>query len=105
MTTGCKAAGVRALTSGKHALHEVVDIAENNPEALWSALLPHQRLDLNALQYWLGHSSVGICIGIEYGTEERCKSLAHQYEDTRTHAREPWLTWEAALAAMVEYDQ
>ena len=41
------------LTSGKHALHEVVDIAEDDSEALWSALLPNQRLDLDTLQYGL----------------------------------------------------
>ena len=62
-------------TSSKHALHKVIDIAEYNPEALWSALLAHQRLDLNALQYWLRYSGIRIFAGVEYCTEERCKYL------------------------------
>lgn len=78
-----------------------MDIAENNSEALWGALLSHQRLDLNALQDWLGHSGVGIGSGVEYGTEKRCKSFVRRYEDTLTHASEPWFTWEA----MVKYYQ
>ena len=45
----CKAAELRVLTSGKHALHEVIDIAEDDSEALRSALLAHQRLDLDTL--------------------------------------------------------
>lgn len=60
----------RVLTSGKHALHEVVDIAKNNPEALWSSLLPDQRLDLHTLQYGLDCSGIGILAGVEYRTEE-----------------------------------
>ena len=59
------------LTSGKHALHEVVDVAEYNSEALWSALLPHQRLDLNALQYWLRYGGIGILARVEYRSEEQ----------------------------------
>lgn len=37
------------LTSSKHALYEVVDVAEDDPEALWGALLAGQRLYLNTL--------------------------------------------------------
>ena len=48
-----KAVKLRLLTSGKHALHEIVDVAENNSETLWSSLLPNQGFDLNTLQYWL----------------------------------------------------
>ena len=87
--TNCKAAGLRVLTRGEHALNEVVDIAEDNSEALWGALLPHQRLDLDALQYRLRYSGIGICTGVEYGTEEQRKYLAHQDEVTLTHASEP----------------
>lgn len=36
-------------TSGKHALYEVVDVAENDSEALRGALLASQRLHLNTL--------------------------------------------------------
>lgn len=68
--TRCKAVELRVLTSGKHALYKVIDIAENNPEAFWSALLPDQRLDLDTLQYGLGGSGIGILAGVEYRTEE-----------------------------------
>ena len=51
--TTSKGVELQVLTCGKHALHEVVDIAENNSETLWSALLPHQRLDLNTLKHGL----------------------------------------------------
>ena len=37
------------LTSGKHALHEIIDIAEDDSESLRGALLPHQGFDLDAL--------------------------------------------------------
>ena len=45
----CKAAKLGLLTTGKHALHEVIDIAKDDSETLRGALLPHQRLDLDAL--------------------------------------------------------
>ena len=61
------------LTSGKHALHKVVDIAENNSEALRGALLPNQRFDLDALQDGLRYSAIGILTGVEYRTEEQRK--------------------------------
>lgn len=67
--TGSKAVEPRLLTSGKHALHEVVDIAENNSETLWSSLLPNQGLDLNTLQYRLRYGGIGILAGVEYRTE------------------------------------
>ena len=70
LLTRSKAVELRMLTSGKHALHEVVDIAENNSEALWSALLPNQRLHLDTLQYGLRYSGIRILTGIEYRTEE-----------------------------------
>ena len=57
------------LTSGKHALHEIVDITEDNSEALWSALLPNQRFHLDTLQYRLRYSGIGILIRIENCTE------------------------------------
>ena len=57
------------LTSGKHALHEIVDITEDNSEALWSALLPNQRFHLHTLQYGLRYSGIGILIRIENCTE------------------------------------
>ena len=57
------------LTSGKHALHEIVDVTEDNSEALWSALLPNQRFHLDTLQYGLRYSGVGILIRIEDCTE------------------------------------
>lgn len=41
IVTRSKTVELPVLTSGKHALHEVVDIAENDSEALWSALLPN----------------------------------------------------------------
>lgn len=53
MSKRSKAVKLGLLTSGKHALHEVVDVAENNPETLWSSLLPNQGFDLNTLQYGL----------------------------------------------------
>ena len=56
------------LTSGKHALHEIVDIAEDNSEALWSALLPNQRFHLDTLQYGLRYSSIGILVRVENRT-------------------------------------
>ena len=62
-------AGLRMLTSGKHALHEVIDITEDHSEALWSALLPNQRLHLDTLQYGLRYSGIRILIRIEYCTE------------------------------------
>ncbi len=71
----CKAAELWMLTSGKHALHEVVDIAKNNSEALWNSLLSNQRFDLDALQYWLRYSSVGVRAGVENCTEEQRKYL------------------------------
>ena len=64
-----KAVELRWLTSGKHALHEVVDVAEHNSETLWRSLLPHQGLNLNTLQYGLRYSGIGILAGIEYRTE------------------------------------
>lgn len=75
--TRSKAVELRVLTSGKHALHEVVDIAENDSEALWSALLPSQRLDLDTLQYGLRYSSIGILARVEYRTEIKSKYLSH----------------------------
>lgn len=71
IVTRCKVAELCVLTSGKHALHEVVDVAEYNSEALWSALLPHQRLDLNALQYWLRYGGIRILARVEYRSEEQ----------------------------------
>ena len=67
--TGSRAAKPRMLTSGKHALYEVVDIAENNSEALRCSLLPDQRLDLHTLQYWLDYTGIRILPGVEYRTE------------------------------------
>ena len=79
------------LTSGKHALDEVVDITENNSEALWSALHPNQRLYLDTLQCGLGYSSIRILVGVEYRTEESYKysAQAHQRCNYVTYAREP----------------
>lgn len=56
------------LTSGKHALHEIVDIAEDNSEALWSTLLPNQRFHLDTLQYGLRYSGIGIFVRVENRT-------------------------------------
>ena len=72
------------LTSGKHALDEVVYIAEDDSETLWGGLLPRQRFDLNALQYWLCYSSTGIHVGIEYRSREnvsawRIEALNHSH--------------------------
>ena len=57
------------LTSGKHALYEVVDITEDNPETFWRTLwrLAGQRLDLNTLQDRLRDRLIWL-IGIKYGT-------------------------------------
>lgn len=71
MLTRCKVAELWVLTSGKHALHEVVDVAEYNPEALWGALLPHQRFDLNALQYGLRYGGIRILARVEYRSEDQ----------------------------------
>ena len=71
MWTRSKAVDVRELTSGKHALHEVGDIAENDSISFWSALLPpDQRFDLNTLQYGFRYISIGILAGVEDCTEE-----------------------------------
>ena len=51
--TICKKADSRVLTGGKHALHKIIDIAKDDSEALRGTLLPHQRLDLDTLQYRL----------------------------------------------------
>ena len=67
----CKVAELWVLTSGKHALHEVVDVAEYDSEALWGALLPHQRLDLNALQYGLRYGGIWILARVEYRSEDQ----------------------------------
>ena len=61
------------LTGGEHALHKVAYVAEYNPEALWTSLLPHQGFDLDALQYRLRHSIIG-SFGVEDCTEP-CKYL------------------------------
>ena len=41
------------LTSRKHTLHKVSNVAENDSKALCSALLTCQRFDLNTLEYRL----------------------------------------------------
>ena len=70
IVTRSKAVGPPVLTSSKHALHEVVNIAKNDSEALWRALLPNQRLDLDTLQYGLRYSGIGIHARVEYCTGE-----------------------------------
>ena len=37
-------------TGSEHALYKIVDIAEDDPKALWGSLLASQRLDLNTLE-------------------------------------------------------
>lgn len=49
----CSLGAAKRLTSGKHALYEVVDITKDNSEPLWRALLTSQGLDLDALHHWL----------------------------------------------------
>ena len=44
-------------TSRKHALHKVLDVTKDNSEPIGGTLLARQRLDLNALDNWLGLSS------------------------------------------------
>ena len=68
------------LTSGKHALYEVVDITEDYPETFWPTLLAGQRLDLNTLQDRLRDRLIWL-IGVEYSTmtkdEYVLRALSH----------------------------
>jgi hypothetical protein len=57
------------LTSGKHALDEVLDIAENNPITFWIACaLRSERLDLHTLAYWDRECTLKLFGVVENGT-------------------------------------
>ena len=61
------AVSARAHTSGKHALNKIVDVAEDDPEALRIALLARKRLDLDTLKAWLRGIRTRIRIRVEDG--------------------------------------